>query len=142
MHSSEQRIFQARLAMLPESEAFVQVFCDRNGVGSADALRLTLIVEELFVNTIRYGYGEESEAPIQIGLSLESGAVALLYEDAAPRYNPLAQLADPPRGLHSSLESRPIGGLGVYIVGHLVRDARYAHQDGFNRLWLTVPFAG
>lgn len=139
MNSAEERVFQARLARAADSSAFVQSFCERHGVGRTDALRLALIVEELFVNTVRHGYGKECDAPIRIGLSLEKGEIALFYEDASPRYDPLARLSEPPSSLAAPLEARPVGGLGVYLVGQLVRSARYAHEDGCNRLWLSLP---
>ena len=141
MNSREERVFQARLAAAADGSAFAQDFCERHGVGHGDALRLALIVEELFVNTVRHGYRQECDAPIRIGLSREREEIALFYEDAAPRYDPLARLSKPPASLAEPLEARPVGGLGVYLVGRLVRNARYAHEDGCNRLWLSLPCA-
>jgi serine/threonine-protein kinase RsbW len=139
MNSREERVFQARLAEAGDSGAFVQGFCERHGLGRSDALRLTLIVEELFLNTVRHGYGKECDAPIRIGLSLEREGIALFYEDAAPPYDPRARLSEPPSSIASPLESRPVGGLGVYLVGQLVHSVRYAREDECNRLWLRLP---
>ena len=140
--SSEQAEFPARLAALSETAGFAQAFCQRNGISRDDALRLTLVIEELFTNTVRHGYRDESDAPIRISLALADGRVTLLYEDSAPRYDPLAQLSAPPSGLAVPIESRPIGGLGVYLLGQLVTSARYAYENGSNRLWLEMPRGG
>jgi anti-sigma regulatory factor (Ser/Thr protein kinase) len=134
----ERAEFPARLAALRETAAFAQAFCDRNGISRDHALRLTFVIEELFTNTVRHGYGEESEAPIRIALAIGDGRVSVLYEDSAPRYDPLARLSAPPAHLTAPAEARPVGGLGLYMLGQLVASARYAYEDGSNRLWLEV----
>ncbi len=141
MSTSEQRLFPARLAMLPATAAFVQDFCDRHRIVRDDCMRLMLIIEELFTNSVEHGYHGESDAPIRIALDVEHGGIAVIYEDSAPRYDPLARLAGLPPGLARPDESRPVGGLGVYLVGQLVERSSYVYEAGFNRLRLTMTFA-
>ena len=57
--AGERRVFEARFGMLPATAAFVAGFCARHGIARNDALRLTLIVEELFTNSMAHGYGGE-----------------------------------------------------------------------------------
>jgi len=120
----------------------VQDFCRRHGIGHRDALRLTLIVEELFTNTVRHGHRGDCDLPIRIALDTDEGSLTLFYEDAAPRYDPLARLAAMPASLATPFESRPVGGLGVVLVGMLAESARYAYEDERNRLWLKLRSAG
>jgi serine/threonine-protein kinase RsbW len=141
MSTREEKLFSARLEMLRDTAAFAQAFCDRHGIVHDDALRLTMIIEELFTNTVEHGYRGESDAPIRIALSVEIGSVAVLYEDAAPRFDPLAGLLGSPTSMERPVEARPIGGLGVYLVGQLVERSSYAYEEGCNRLRLTMPFA-
>lgn len=124
---------------MPDSAAFAQAFCDRAGVERDDALRLILVIEELFTNSVRHGYGGESDAPICIALQVTDGRISLLYEDWAPRYDPSQRFSAPPASFGAAAEARAIGGLGIYLVGQLVADARYAYEEGANRLWLTMP---
>ena len=135
----ERAEFPARLAALRETAAFAQAFCGRYGIGRDHALRLTFVIEELFTNTVRHGYGDESDAPIRIALTIGEGRVSLFYEDSAPRYDPLARLSAPPANLTAPAEARSVGGLGLYMLGQLVAGARYAYEEGSNRLWLEVP---
>ena len=117
----------------------MQAFCERHGIGRDHALRLTFVIEELFTNTVRHGYGNESDALIRIELAIRDGRVTLLYEDWAPRYDPLARLAGPPASIIAPAEARPVGGLGLFLLGQLVAGARYAYERERNRLWLEVP---
>ena len=138
MTGGERRVFAARLGALPATATFVDAFCARNGLGSADALRLTLVVEELFTNSVLHGYGGECDAPIEVALAAAAGEVALHYEDAAPPYDPLSRFAAAPDHVHGTVESRPAGGLGIHLVRELVASARYAREAGRNRLWLRM----
>lgn len=141
MTAGEHRVFRATLTVLPETAAFVESFSRLNGIERHDVLRLTLIVEELFTNTVMHGYGEESDAPIYITLSIDGDAIGLLYEDAASRYDPLSRLSASPSDLAAPVESRPIGGLGIHLVRELTESARYVHEYGRNRLWLKLAHA-
>jgi serine/threonine-protein kinase RsbW len=141
MSTSDQKLFPARMPMLRETAAFVRAFCDRHGVARDDAMRLTLIIEELFTNSVEHGYRGECDAPIRIALTINLDGIAVLYEDSAPRYDPLAGLARPPESMAQNVESRPVGGLGVYIVGQLVECPSYAFEESCNRLRLTLPVA-
>jgi len=138
MAGGERRVFGARMSRLPDSAEYVERFCDRHGIVRDDALRVMLIVEELFTNAVVHGYRGESDAPIVVHLSIQDGHVAILFEDAAPRFDPLSV---PPVDLEAPLESRAVGGLGVHLIRQYASSARYAREDGRNRLWLRVPCA-
>ena len=84
----------------------MQDFCDRHRIVRDDCMRLMLIVEELFTNSVEHGYRAENEGPIRVVLAVEGGAVALLYEDSAPRYDPLTRLGRFTRQSHTTRSSR------------------------------------
>jgi anti-sigma regulatory factor (Ser/Thr protein kinase) len=130
MSAVEYRVFQARLAMLAQTVAFVEDFCRRHAVVHDDAMRLTLIVEELFSNTVVHGHRGDCDAQIAITLAAAPGEVSLLYEDGAPRFDPLAAHALARHRVAAGVEERPVGGLGVLLIMELCRDAHYAHEDG------------
>ena len=138
MDLTEQRHFPARMAMLAETAAFVESFCGRHGLSRDAALRITLIVEELFTNTIAHGFKGESDTLIGIGLARGDDHVEVRFEDRAPPYDPMERLRSSPASLGAPVETRPIGGLGMHLVGKLSASVRYAHEDGMNRLWLVV----
>jgi len=138
MDLNEQRHFPARMAMLAETAAFVESFCQHHGVGRDDALRITLIVEELFTNTIEHGFKGESDTLIGIGLVRGNDHIEVRFEDCAPAHDLMEHLRSSPASLDAPLEARPIGGLGMHLVGQLSASVRYAREEGMNRLWLVV----
>jgi serine/threonine-protein kinase RsbW len=99
------------------------------------AWRLQIVVEELFSNTIKYGYGGESEQPVHLHLRL-SPRISLVYQDAAPPFDPTAwRETVPPAKAREQLGHR-----GIALVLGLAESARYRRLAGGNRL--TLRFAG
>ena len=135
----EQREFPARFASLSETAAFAESFCARQGVDPGLALKLTLVLEELVTNTIEHGFGVESDAPIRVALTaLHPRSVSIAFEDTAPTFDPLAHDARQAPTVGDGFDTRPIGGLGIHLIGQLASAKRYAHEGGRNRLWLTL----
>src|SRR4051794_6545709 len=116
---SQQAVFPARLASVPGTAAFVQSFCAQHAVSRDDALRLTLIIEELFTNTVTHGYGADCDAEVTIDLTLIDDGVSLLYEDRAPHFDPLARSPATIASDVQPLEARSVGGLGVRLISEL-----------------------
>jgi anti-sigma regulatory factor (Ser/Thr protein kinase) len=127
-------VFPARLSALPDVAAFIAEACAAAGV-VAD-LRLTLLVEELFTNTVVHGHQGESEEPVHVGLDVEPGRITLVYEDTAPPHDPFAGVELPDET--AEVEDRPVGGLGVLLVAAMARDVEYRRAEGRNRIRLVV----
>jgi serine/threonine-protein kinase RsbW len=133
MNGRARRRFAADMAALDEALEFVRDSCASFGIAPPDTLRLSLIVEELFTNTVRHGGG----AATSIGLALlvDAGSVLLNYDDDTPAFNPLRA---PAPDLDLPLELRNPGGLGIHLVRELSADVRYRYERGRNRLRLRL----
>jgi anti-sigma regulatory factor (Ser/Thr protein kinase) len=138
MTRSEQRVFEARMDSLPLALGFVETFCELQGVTPADALRLTLIVEELFTNTVVHGHGGDHESPVRIEVVIGPAQMALRYADSAPPFDPLKYLQETHPDLDAHVDERRVGGLGLPLVAQMVERFDYAHVDGFNCLSLVL----
>lgn len=121
------------MAHLPDAIEFVESFCQRHGVGRTDRLHLMLVVEELFTNTVAHGHQGGSDAAVGLELGCVSEALTLLFEDHAPPFDALAFSGELPSG-----PDAPPGGLGIHLVRQIAASARYAHEAGRNRTWITL----
>ena len=81
-------MFLARLAELRRIGTFVEGYCAEAGFARERCLRLNLVLEELFINTVNHGHRGDCDAPIWIQLDAQPQAVQLTYEDTAPPFNP------------------------------------------------------
>ena len=124
---------------MSEVTAFLADVCAAGGLPREACLRLTLLVEELFTNTIVHGHGGDSEAPVSLDCRVEPGRVRLTYEDAAPPHDPFAAIQTPDD--QAPAEDRPVGGLGVLLVATMAEHAEYRRAGDRNRISLTVATA-
>ena len=100
-------------------------------------LRLTLLVEELFTNTVVHGHGTDCEAPVDLAFAIKPGSIALTYQDTARPYDPFARVRVPDDSL--AVEERPVGGLGVALVAAIAERVEYTRAEDRNRISLVIP---
>ena len=129
-------MFPSRLQEWKRARAFIEEFCAGAGVKRESCLRANLVVEELFMNTVKHGHNGGSEAPVWITLAADEGRVALTYEDMAAPFNPFAR--ERREMLEALVESRREGGLGVILAQGLTAHAEYAYVFGRNRIRLAI----
>ena len=133
------RTFAARLANVPETSRFVEAFCAAHDAGREDALRMTLIVEELFANTIAHGHCGESDASIVVTLHATAAGVELCYEDTAPPFDLSDALERARRPLaDGDAATRPVGGLGLRLIAEYAGSVRHVYEHGRNRISLEL----
>ncbi len=121
-------MFLAHRAELRRIGSFVEQFCTENSVPREKCLRLNVVLEELFVNTVTHGHRADADAPIWITLEPTAPGVHVTYEDTAPAFNPLAY----------RVEMGKVGGLGVLLTRELAATRDYAYIFGRNRVRLSL----
>jgi serine/threonine-protein kinase RsbW len=130
------QVFPARMSALPAALEFAARVCGDAGIGRDVGLRLAVLIEELFTNTVVHGHGQDSEAPVRLALSAEGGRVALTYEDTGRPYDPFAEMTLPDEG--AELDDRQVGGLGVVLISAMAEDVEYRREHGVNRVSLVL----
>jgi anti-sigma regulatory factor (Ser/Thr protein kinase) len=129
-------MFPSRLEAWKTARAFIEDFCKGADVPRETCLKTNLVVEELFLNTVKHGHRGGADAPVWLTLTSEDGQVSLAYEDNAPPFNPFARATR--EMLEALAETRREGGLGVILAHGLTSSADYAYVFGRNRIKLTV----
>ena len=129
-------MFPAQAAQLRNLTDFVERFCAAEDIERPRCLRLNVVLEELFINSVRHGHGRDCNAPIWVMLAAAADAVRVTYEDTCRPFNPFAHL--PAKGPDTTLEMRKIGGLGVLLARELSNVREYAYVFGRNRIRLQL----
>ena len=130
-------MFPSRLEALKAARAFLESFCADAGVERQPCLKLNLVVEELFLNTVKHGHRGGSDSPVWITLASEAGTIRMTYEDHAPPFNPFASATR--EMLEALADTRREGGLGVMLANALSTQSDYAYLFGRNRIRLALP---
>jgi serine/threonine-protein kinase RsbW len=129
--------FAARLDQLSEVLGFVERCSEDLGASHHAALRAALIVEELFVNSVRHGQAPATSL-VRIDLVCADGEVELSFEDQGLPFDPFSHLAEARHRLPA--DQRPIGGLGVVLIDGFALRHEYARVGPCNRvrIWLAA----
>ncbi|SRR5258706_1278615 len=135
MTSTATATFPARAGELRRIGTFLNDFCTRRGIDREHCLRINLVVEELFTNTVRHGHRGDSDAPVWVSVGTAPAAVYVTYEDTAPPFNPYALFATAP---DAAISLQKIGGLGVLLTRELAATRDYAYLFGRNRIRLAL----
>ncbi len=96
-----------------------------------------LVFDEVFSNAVKYAGNESRSVQFAVAIFIAENNVVLEMEYVGVAFN---LLEAPPPMLDLPLEQRSVGGLGLHLVRHLVDEAEYRHENGRNRLSVTIRF--
>lgn len=102
------------------------------GCGMKEKMAIDVAADELFTNIASYAYNlEKGNVTVRVEVFEDPLAVEITFIDNGVPYDPLAK-ADPDTTL--SVEDRPIGGLGIFIVKKSMDAVNYEYKEGRNIL--------
>ena len=110
------------------------IFAKDNKIPEKAIHDVQLALDEIVTNTIEYGYEDDDKHLIDIKFTFNKESLKITIIDDANPYNILDK-EKPDTSL--SLEDKPIGGLGIYLVKHLMTNIDYDYRDGKNHILLT-----
>jgi len=98
---------------------------------NALSLSVQLVVEEIVVNAMQHGYGDEAGS-VKVSLDIEPGTITLTIRDSTPEFNPLLFVPD---------DTDPgEGGRGLSLVRQLAETTLYERtSEGENILRCIFP---
>lgn len=124
------------LADLPAVYAALEAFAAATDLPDSVRRTLLLIVEELFSNTVSYGYPDGSEDEIGVSVRLGPGHVELMLVDRAIPFDSGALSEDP--NVEGTVEERDIGGLGLFLVHQLAEKVSHERDGDTNRTVILI----
>jgi serine/threonine-protein kinase RsbW len=120
-------------AELRRLAAWVDEFATTIDLGEPARGELQVALEEVASNVIKHGYPDGATHTFSVSLSADAEFVTAVVTDDAPAFDPLARaevdIAQP-------LAERPIGGLGIHLVRHLMDAVGYERSGAQNVLTL------
>jgi anti-sigma regulatory factor (Ser/Thr protein kinase) len=115
----------------------VNIFLEPRELQSKLVYAVNLILEEILMNIIKYGYDDEDSHEIEVQIELEEDEVALTVIDDGKEFNPLT-IPGPDRA--KSAMDRIEEGLGLQFVRHMRNAMEYRREGDKNILsiWIFV----
>jgi anti-sigma regulatory factor (Ser/Thr protein kinase) len=122
---------RAELVRLAEG---VRSFGSAHGLSSDMLFAVDLALDELVTNVIRHGFPDGGAHVIRLRLDLADDELRMALEDDGIAFNPLVDAKAP--DLTSSIDDRPVGGLGVHLARSLMDEITYERRGTRNVLRL------
>jgi serine/threonine-protein kinase RsbW len=117
----------------------LQDACAARSVEESLVSRARIVIEELFTNTIKYGYGGERDRPVRFSLTVD-GALTLTLEDEAPAFDPT--MWRPSTTVFERPTERPVGQAGIAMVMGLSSKVTHQALPIGNRVTVVVAARG
>lgn len=130
---SEKLTLNCDIGRVPELNAFIESIAERLEMDSAMTSQVQLAVEEAVVNVMNYAYPEKGRAFVTVKAMSDGHELRLVVIDSGVPFDPTKkEKAD----TSLSVEDRPIGGLGIFLVRELMDSINYERVDGRNILMM------
>ena len=113
------------LEQLTRLYAFLDQQAGTYELGELQSMQIKLAHEEAVTNVIQYAYPDKKD---------QDKRLTIVITDTGIGFNPLER-QEP--DLTLSLEERPTGGLGIYLVKQLMTEVSYSRSAGKNILTMA-----
>ena len=112
-------------------EPFIKEVAEAFGLSHEVAFQLNLALDEAVANSVNYAYPDGVEGPVVIKAEKHDNSIAFTMIDGGIPFDP-TQAGDVDTTL--SVEDRPIGGLGIFLIRQMMDSIAYQREDGKNIL--------
>lgn len=127
-------VLKNRVEEIDRLAAFVESISEEMNLSLENTFSINLALEEAVTNVIMHAYPKEEEHQIILKAKNLGGRIVFKLIDTGKEFDPTQQ-ADPDVTL--SLEERPIGGLGIFLIRRVMKTVKYNRQGDKNVLTMV-----
>jgi anti-sigma regulatory factor (Ser/Thr protein kinase) len=113
-------------------------FAEENALPADVRRSISVALDELLANALTHGSTGRDPCSVTVEAQLDEHRVTVTVTDDGKPFDPFARDA-PDTTL--SVEERPVGGLGIHLVGRLMDEVSYQRREGHNVVVLVKQLA-
>jgi len=134
MHRTVNGTFPGRYDSLPAIAEFAGSAAEAAGLDPPTVYAIQLAIDEACSNIIEHAYGGEGVGDIQFTCEVGGARLRFTLRDTGKPFDPSAI---PVPDLSTQIESRRVGGLGLYLIHKIMDEVRFEFGETGNTLTLT-----
>ncbi len=129
---SREEVYQCSKEILEKTASDLSDFCNATGISRKACNSILMCSDEIISNIVFYSGAET----LTISSCFADGTVTISFTDNGKAFNPLEESKEP--DIMASLDDRPIGGLGIFIVKKMMSSVSYERTSGKNVLTVSL----
>ncbi|MDD3037410.1 ATP-binding protein [Bacteroides sp.] len=110
---------------------FIEELGEELSLSVETTMNINLALEEAIANIIMYAYPPQEQHDIILKVTITENQLIFLLTDNGLSFDP-TQVEEVDLSL--SIEERPIGGLGIFLIRSIMNEVSYQRLDGENHL--------
>jgi len=123
-------------AALDDLAGWLENWVEQNGLSSASAFRLDLVLTEAVTNVIDHTPKAHRDGRIDLACVVRDGNIEVELSDDGPVFDPTARAE---AVLPSSLAEATPGGLGIHLMRRYTTRMAFQREQNRNILRMTLP---
>ncbi len=128
------RTVPATLDALEKIRDYVRAAALAAGLEKKASYNLQMAVDEIATNVVTYGYADAGRTgDVTVHAELSPTDLSITLEDSGVPFDPRSADVPEEEDLSRPLETRPVGGLGIFLALNTVDEFRYERQNQRNR---------
>ncbi len=131
--------YKAKLEELDTICEDIESFCEKAAVDTNSKFALNLCVDEIYTNIVMYGYKGDESQEVEIELEKVGDEIQTTICDNAPAFDPTTETSAP--DISSDIDTRDIGGLGVFFIKKNMDRVSYKRENNKNVLTMAKKIA-
>ena len=127
-------IVKNKISELERLVAFLESLQDEWNLPASLIPSVNLALEEALTNVIFYAFEKDTDHEIELDFKLRNNQLTMVISDSGKPYDPTAK-TDP--DINLSVEDRPVGGLGIFLIKQLMDKVFYQRRGNLNQLTMV-----
>lgn len=123
-----------RIEEISRMASFLEGIGEEFALSVEDSFNIHLAMEEAVTNVIMYAYPQDEEHEIELSVSCADKEMIFTITDSGKEFDPTLH---PEADVTLSLEERPVGGLGIFLIRRIMQKVEYNRVEGRNILTMV-----
>lgn len=129
----QQLTYRSSIQEIPKIREDLALLQSNWKIPDSEMRQVTLIIEEIFSNIIRFAYTDKQEHLVSVRLELEREDILIQITDDGIPFNPLEYH----HGISSDPASSLDGGMGLMLIKTFSNSLSYKRLNGHNQLLIA-----